>query len=46
MKVAEKHYHDDRSVKYSNDMKKILGYHKTYNEQEPETADPKVGIIW
>ena len=33
MKVAEKYHYHDLLVKYSNDMKKILGCHKKYYEQ-------------
>ena len=46
MKVAEKHYYHDLLVKYSNDMEKIMGYHKKYHKQEPETTNSKQIQNW
>ena len=46
MRVAEKHYYHDLLVKYSNDMKEIMGYHKTYDKQEPETTYSKQIQNW
>ena len=46
MTVAEKHYYHDLIVKYSNDMKKIMGYHKKYHKQEPETINSKQIQNW
>ena len=39
LKVAEKHYHHELIVRYSNDMKKIIGYHVRYykKHQKPHT---------
>ena len=45
MEVAEKHYYHDLIVKYSYDVKKIMGYHKKY-KQEPETTNSKQIQNW
>ena len=46
MKVAEKHYYHDLLVKYSNDIKKNMGYHQTDDKEEPETAYSKQIQNW